>query len=33
MRIALRDGHPALGIELNETFCEHIRSDLRRLSK
>ena len=32
MRIAVRDGHPALGIELNETFCEHIRSELRGLA-
>ena len=31
MRIALRDGHPAIGIELNESFCDYIRSDLRRL--
>ena len=31
MRIALRDRHPAIGIELNEAFCEYIRSDLRRL--
>ena len=31
MRIALRDGHPALGIELNEAFCEYTRSDLSRL--
>ena len=30
MRIALRDGHPAIGIELNEAFCESILSDLRR---
>lgn len=29
MRVALRDGHPAIGIELNEGFCEHIRSELR----
>ena len=33
MRVALQDGHPALGIELNEAFCEHIRFDLRRLSR
>ena len=33
MRVALRDGHPALGIELNEAFCEHIRSDLRRMAR
>ena len=32
MRIALRDGHPAIGIELNETFCKYILSDLRRLT-
>ena len=32
MRIALRDGHPAIGIELNEAFCDYIRSDLRRLT-
>ena len=32
MRVALQDGHPAFGIELNEAFCEHIRSDLRRLT-
>ena len=32
MRIALRDGHPALGIELNEVFCKYIRADLRRLN-
>ena len=32
MRIAIRDGHPALGIELNETFCDHIRSDLKDLA-
>ena len=32
MRVALRDGHPALGIELNEAFCEYIRSDLRKLT-
>ena len=31
MRVALREGHAAIGIELNEAFCEHIRSDLRRL--
>ena len=32
MRIALRKGHPAIGIELNEDFCKYIRSDLRRIS-
>ena len=31
MRIALLDGHPAIGIELNEAFCDYIQSDLRRL--
>ena len=31
MRIALRDGYSALGIELNEEFCEYILSDLRSL--
>ena len=32
MRIALRDGHQAIGVELNETFCEYILSDLRKLA-
>lgn len=31
MRVALRGGRPAIGIELNETFCDYIRSDLRNL--
>ena len=31
MRVALRDGHPAIGVELNETLCDYIRSDLRSL--
>lgn len=31
MRVALENGHSAVGIELNEDFCEHIRSELRRL--
>ena len=31
MRVALGQGHPAIGIELNESFCHHIRADLRRL--
>ena len=31
MRVALQDGHPALGIELNEAFCEYIRLDLTRM--
>ena len=33
MRVALGHGHPALGIELNEEFCMHIRSDLRELTE
>ena len=33
MRVAVRDGHPALGIELNEAFCQYILSDLRKLVK
>ena len=32
MRVALQDDHPALGIELNEFFCDHIRYDLGRLT-
>lgn len=32
MRIAIQSGHPAIGVELNEEFCEYIRSDLRDLS-
>lgn len=31
MRVALRKGHPVIGIELSESFCGHIRDDLRRL--
>lgn len=30
MRVALREGHPAIGIELNESFCDHIREELTR---
>lgn len=33
MRVALRKGHPAIGIELSQSFCGHIREDLRRLTK
>lgn len=33
MRVALREGHPAIGIELNPSFCGHIRHDLRGLMK
>ena len=33
MRVALEHGHSALGIELNEEFCLHIRSDLKDLSE
>ncbi len=33
MRVAIEHGHAALGIELNEEFCMHIRSDLRELTK
>ena len=32
MRVALQEGHSAVGIELSESFCEHIREDLRGLS-
>ena len=33
MRVALRKGHPAIGIELSRSFCGHIRDDIRRLMK
>lgn len=32
LRVALQQGHPAIGIELSENFCGHIRDDLRRLT-
>ena len=32
MRVALHNGHPAVGIELNEAFCKYIRSDLKGLA-
>ena len=32
LRIAIQSGHPAIGIDLNESFCDHIRSELRSLS-
>ena len=32
MRVALKMGHPAVGVELRESFCEHIREELARLS-
>ena len=32
MRVALQEGRSAIGVELNETFCEYIRSDLRKLT-
>ena len=31
MRVALQSGHPAIGIELSASFCDHIRADLARL--
>lgn len=33
MRVALENGHSAIGIELNEDFCSYIRADLRALNK
>ncbi len=33
MRVALLKGHPVIGIELSESFCGHIRDDLRRLTE
>ena len=33
MRVALRKGRPTIGIELSQSFCGHIRDDLRRLTK
>jgi DNA modification methylase len=32
MRVALRKGHPAIGIELSESFCDHIRKEVRSLT-
>ena len=29
MRVALRNGHPVIGIELSDDFCIHIRKDLQ----
>ena len=31
LRVALTNGHPAIGIELSRPFCEYIRRDLVRL--
>lgn len=33
MRVALQKNHPAIGIELSQSFCGHIRNDLWRLTK
>ena len=33
MRVALQQGCAAIGIELNSSFCEHIRKDLWRLQE
>ena len=33
MRVALQNGHSAIGVELNEEFCEYIRSDLMGLAE
>ena len=32
MRVALQTGHPAVGVELNESFCDYIREELGRLT-
>ena len=31
MRVALQSGHPAIGIELNPSFCDYVRADLASL--
>ena len=33
MRVALQSGHPALGIELSDSFCHYILQELARLRK
>lgn len=33
LRVALANGHPAIGIELNESFCVHIREDILKITK
>jgi DNA modification methylase len=31
LRVALRSGRPAVGIDLSERFCEHMARELRKL--